>query len=343
MLGQILDIHFDPDSGTPYWLDVLQQKGLQRHDFQNIQDLHKLGSMDVEAMRSRKITDFIPRVLHDRMGEMFLAETGGTTGAPCRRVYLPKEFHNAFVAPWLQAVDHFHFPKNQSWLFVGPSGPHIIAQAARALAQSTGSLEPFAIDCDVRWIKQQQPDSMGHMLYMDHLLHQALNILNQQEITVLFTTPPLLLALAEQMTEKQCQQIAGIHTGGMAQTRETSRQLATLFPSAVILPGYGNSLFGVAFEKEQVGDEPSVFFVHDPSLHLQLIPIPATEQEAPRLTETVAEGERGRVLFHRFDSSFLLLNMLERDTAVLVIQDGEQGLKDIEGLSYQQKKSGGVY
>ncbi|AGF77432.1 hypothetical protein UWK_00858 [Desulfocapsa sulfexigens DSM 10523] len=343
MFEQILDIHFDSDTGTPYWLDALKRKDLQRRDFQEINDLQLLGPMDVEAMRSRPITDFVPRSLHGCMAEMILAETGGTTGNPCRRVYLPEEFHAAFVAPWLQAVRRFHFPTHQKWLFVGPSGPHVIAQAARAFARATDSLEPFSIDCDVRWVKQQQPNSMGHMLYMDHLSSQALNIINQQEITVLFTTPPLLLVLAKQMTEKQRLQITGIHTGGMAQDSETSQQLARLFPAAVILPGYGNSLFGVTFESEQIMGEPSVFFVHDPSLHLHLLPLPKDKHEPPRLADTVPEGQRGRIMFHRFDRSFLLLNMLERDTAVRVMRDGEQGISNIEGLSFHQKKSGGVY
>ena len=343
MFDHILDLHFDPDSGSSYWLDILNKTGLNRHDFHAIEDLYLLGPMDVSELRSRPITDFIPASLHHRMGEMILAETGGTTGDPCRRVYLPEEFQAAFVSPWLQAADHFHFPRKQNWLFIGPSGPHIIAQAARFFARATESLEPFSIDCDVRWIKQQQPESMGHMLYMDHLLGQAMNIISQQEISVLFTTPPLLLGLAERMTKEHRQLITGIHTGGMAQDPETSRQLATLFPSAVILPGYGNSLFGVAFEKKRFADEPSVFFVHDPALHLQLIPLPRNDQEAPRLQETVGEDERGRVMFHRLDKSFLLLNMLERDTAIQVVKDGKQGIAKIEGFHFQQKNSGRVY
>ena len=343
MFETVLDLHFDPDNGTPYWLDLLKNTGLNRHDFRTVSDLHLLGPMNVEALRSRPVTDFIPVSLLPRMKEMILAETGGTTGDPCRRVYLPEEFHASFVAPWLEAVNIFHFPANQRWLFIGPSGPHIIAQSARAFARVTGSLEPFSIDCDTRWIKQQQLDSMGHMLYMDHLLNQTMNIINQQEITVLFTTPPLLLALAERMTTEQRIQITGIHTGGMAQDTETSRKLADLFPSAVILPGYGNSLFGVAFEKEQAPNQPSLFFVHDPALHLHLIPLQENENEKPSLTETVAEGERGRVMFHRFDKSFLLINMLERDTAIRIMSNGRQGLAEIEGLSFQQKQNGGVY
>ncbi len=48
-------------------------------------------------------------------------------------------------------------------------------------------------------------------------------------------------------------------------------------------------------------------------------------------------------MFHRFDKSFLIVNMLERDTAIRVIEDKKQGMTSIENLSFQQKKSGGVY
>ena len=342
MLEFVLDLHFDRQDGSRYWLDVLKRKGLQRSDIHR-DNLHILGIMDVEALRTRPITDFIPRSLHDKMAEMLLAETGGTTGSPCRRVYLPKEFHSAFIQPWLNAIRRFNFPTTgEQWLFVGPSGPHIIGQAAHKFARAAGCLEPFSVDCDVRWIKQQQPNSMGFTLYMDHVIQQALNIISHQDISVLFTTPPLLLALAEKMNQKQRQQIHGIHTGGMAQDPETTKALARLFANAVIIPGFGNSLFGVCFEQSQ-NTSSSIFFANDPALHLQLIPIPEEDTEPPSLTQTIAEKKRGRLLFHRFDQSFLLINMLERDTAIHIVQDGKLGLMDIEGFSVNQKSSHGVY
>ncbi len=184
---------------------------------------------------------------------------------------------------------------------------------------------------------------MGHLLYMEHLFNQAVNIIKQQDITVLFTTPPLLLGLAGKMSSAQREQILGIHTGGMAQDVETSKQLSELFPQAVIIPGYGNSLFGVAFEKEQTAGVSSRFFVSDPALSLHLIPPPRKESVEARLTETVAVGERGRVMFHRFDRSFLLINMLERDTALRELVDGEQYFSHIEEFSFQKNSSTGVY
>lgn len=343
MYSRILDLHFDPHCGSPYWLDVLHRNGLYRSDFKTIADLVRLGPMNVEALRNRPITDFIPRSLLHRLPEMLLSETGGNTGDPCRRVYLAEEFTSAFVAPWLAAVDLFKFPGQAGWLFVGPSGPHIIAQAARAFARATGSLEPFSIDCDVRWIRQQKPDSLGYTLYMEHLLAQAENIISRQEITVLFTTPPLLLTLAARMSEKQRRKITGIHTGGMAQSAQTTRKLNEFFPNAVILPGYGNSLFGVTFERNQIKDQPSVYYVHDPALHLQLIPLPEHADDPPRLSETVSPNQRGRILFHRFDESFLIINMLERDTAVKIMKNGQEGFGAIEGLTFSTKNEGEVY
>ncbi len=343
MFEAILDLHFNKDTGTPYWLDVLKKKGLNRSDFQKIADFAQLGAMDVEQLRKRPLRDFIPVSLLPRLQEMILSETGGTTGDPCRRVFLPEEFKSAFVDPWREAAARFNFPRKGNWLFIGPSGPHIIAQAARAFARECDCLEPFSVDCDVRWIKQQQTGSMGHLLYLDHLFDQAMNIIRQQDITVLFTTPPLLLGLAGIMSSTQREQIKGIHTGGMAQDAETSRQLGELFPQAVIIPGYGNSLFGVTFEKEQKPGLSSRFFVFDSALSLHIIPLPKEGNEKPRLAEAVTAGQRGRVMFHRFDKSFLLINMLERDTALRELVDGEQCFSYIEGLSFQKRSSTGVY
>ena len=83
------------------------------------------------------------------------------------------------------------------------------------MARSLESLEPFSVDCDVRWIKRQAKGSMGFTLYMEHVLAQAMNIIGHQHIDTLFTTPPLLVALAGLMRAEDRQRIQGIHTGGI--------------------------------------------------------------------------------------------------------------------------------
>ncbi|WP_319585956.1 hypothetical protein [uncultured Desulfobulbus sp.] len=352
-ITNILALHFHPEQGSPFWLERQQQLDFNvREEIRSRQDFHRLGPMDIKALRTRPITDFIPQVLHRDLSTFLLSETGGTTGDPCRRVFSPQEFHDAFIAPWLKAVAEHNFPWGGRWLFVGPGGPHIIDRSARAMARSLGSLEPFTVDCDVRWIKRQAKGSMGLKLYMDHVLAQATNIISQQAISTLFTTPPLLVALAEVMRPDQKEQILGIHTGGMNLEPQTALDLQGHFPHAVILPGYGNSLFGVTFPQIRSGKaneaeaergmaeipermQDDVFQVQDPALWLQLAPIPENELVAQDLITSVAPGQRGRVILHRLDPSFLILNLAERDTAVAVAcANGETGLARIAPLQF---------
>ena len=344
LIQKVLAIHFDPEHGTPYWLE--QQEKLHLDVCRKIRtcdDLHLLGVMDIHQVRTRPITDFIPASLIHRLPEMVLSETGGTTGPPCRRVFTPEEFDQAFVVPWLRAVKLRRFPMRGRWLFVGPGGPHVIAQAARKMARATGSLEPFSVDCDVRWIRRQEKKSMGFTLYLDHVLSQAMNIIACQQINVLFTTPVLLKALARQMNRQQRQRIHGIHTGGMAQDSSLTMELRAAFPKAVILPGYGNSLFGVTFELEEpAADKESVFSVDDPALWLQLTTI--KEDGSVDLDTCLGPDVKGRVILHRFDPSFLLINFVERDCACYVAGSGGRKLYNVQSLERPtHKQSTTVY
>ena len=351
-IAKILAVHFDPDSGTPFWLDRQRALGIDVcREIRCPEAFHLLGPMDVTALRTRPITDFVPQSLHHNLATFLLSETGGTTGDPCRRVFSPKEFESAFITPWLKAVDECGFPRKGRWLFVGPGGPHIIDRSARYMARSLGSLEPFTVDCDVRWIKSQGKDSLGFKLYMEHVLTQAVNIVGHQQIDTLFTTPPLLAALARRMRKEERSRILGIHTGGMHLDPQTASELQSQFPHAVILPGYGNSLFGVTFpvwwpiqrsdRSRKTFSLPdrlereSVFQVQDPALWLQLAPMPGDDQMPQDLQTCVPPGQRGRVIVHRLDASFLLLNLCERDTAIAVTcPDGGTGLASIESLVF---------
>ncbi len=319
LIAEIIAIHFDPRAGSPYWLEQEKKRGLEaRKEITCCEAFHLFGPMDTEALRTRPLLDFIPRRFHDELPSMILAESGGTTGTPIRRVYRPAEFGAAFVDSWERAATLRDFPRGGNWLFVGPSGPHVIGQSARAMARSLGSLEPFSVDCDVRWIKRQGAGSLGFTLYLDHVLDQTMNVIRTQQIEVLFITPPLLIALAERMTAEERQRIRGIHLGGMALTvtdSETIRQ--RLFPQAVVLPGYGNSLVGVLFEHAPpLPGEPPTYVVDDPALWFQLVPWqPQAPEQNPDLAASLEPGQRGRVVVHRLDPSFLLLNLVERDTA----------------------------
>lgn len=68
---------------------------------------------------------------------------------------------------------------------------------------------------------------------------------------------------------------------------------------------------------------------------LQLAPIPDNERNSQDLTTCVTPGQRGRVILHRLDPSFLILNLPERDTAIAVVcTDGGIGLSRIAPLEF---------
>jgi len=348
LIEEIIAIHFDPRAGSAFWLEQEKKLGLDaRKEISSCEAFHLFGPMDTQALRTRPLLDFIPRQFHGELPGMILAESGGTTGAPIRRVYRPNEFSAAFVDSWKRAADGRNFPRNGNWLFVGPSGPHVIGQSARAMACSLGSLEPFSVDCDVRWIKRQAAGSLGFTLYLDHVLDQALNVIRTQNIEVLLITPPLLLALADRMTPEERKRIRGIHLAGMALSVVDSEAIRhQLFPQAVVLPGYGNSLLGVLFEQTPPAPgEPPTYVLDDPALWLQLVAFREDNPTAADLAATLKPGQRGRVVAHRLDASFLLLNMVERDTACYAVPtSGCRAVTAVEPIRpLVSTKSEGVY
>src|SRR6202030_1821910 len=90
--------------------------------------------------------------------------------------------------------------------------------------------------------------STARQRYLDHVTDQALAVLQREEIGVLFITPPALSALAARMSDRDRENIRGIHYGGISLTPEAVNDFRSMFPQAVHLAGYGNTLFGVVME-----------------------------------------------------------------------------------------------
>jgi thienamycin biosynthesis protein ThnN len=316
-LHEVLALHFDERHGAPFWLARKRELGFDpRREIGSIAELPKLGPFQRRWQAERPLSDFVPRTLwRDLAPELVVAETGGTSGSPVRTVYSPGEFVDAFGIPFTAVGDRVGFPRGGAWLFVGPSGPHVIGQAARLLARMHDAHEPFAVDLDPRFARALEPDSIGARLYREHVVAQALDLLAREPIDVLFTTPPLVLAIADALPEARRGAIRGIHLGGMAIDETLSRETRRRFPNAVVLPAYGNSLFGIV---------PAVEL--DPQ-HLDYAPLSGrvildvvVEDGARdgRSWRRASPGETGRVSFSRLDRTTFLPNVLERDLATCV-------------------------
>lgn len=302
-LDSVVQTHFDPKWGSPFWTQRAKKWGKDpRTEVNSLADIGLLGTVPREALANSPIRDFIPKQFHDDLTKFITAETGGAAGPPARTAYSQEEFHEAFVTPFLSAAAHVHFPRDEQWLYIGPSGPHIIGKAARACAVAMGSIDPFSVDFDPRWIQKLVAGSMAHNRYVDHVLAQAEATVDSQDIGVLFATPPVLTTLGQRLSASCRERIRGIHLGGMAASDDFWAHLTSdWFPNAVALSGYGNSLAGMCPQLELLEGRKPVYYAHGDRLVLQI--------------HKPDETGRGAVMFHRLDRSCLLPNMVERDFA----------------------------
>ena len=314
-LAHVVRIHFDKDNGTPYWLDKQKELGVNMsQSIRRIEDLSILGPMDEEAFATRPIEDFIPRLFQQER-DYVLAETAGTLGRPKFAIHRADEFQLAFVTPFVKAAKRFSFPSNCHWLFVGPTGPHVIGRATRACAKELEAGDVFTVDFDPRWAKKLPSGSFAAQRYLEHIQAQALHVLEVQDIGVLFSTPAVLSGLAEKVSELKHLAIKGIHLGGMSADTEFMNKLSEFFPNAVVLSGYGNTLFGMmpqlSYDKEMGFD----YFPYEHRLIVKVVP-QARGNEGADISSCVEYGERGQLVIHRLDEMQFIANLVDRDTAI---------------------------
>ncbi|MBN2591482.1 MAG: hypothetical protein JXA96_16570 [Sedimentisphaerales bacterium] len=316
-LRHIINIHFDSQNGSPYWLEKERLLGLNvRKEIQTIKDLPVLGVMDEQALMHRPIEDFIPRLFRD-CKDYIIAETAGTSGHPKTAIHRNDEFYAAFVEPFIEATKICNFPTEGHWLFIGPTGPHIIGQAAKACALALGCGDIFRVDFDPRWAKTLVPGSFAAMRYLEHIERQSLAILEVQNISVIFSTPAVLESLSEKLSSEQKQNISGLHLGGMAASNEFMKKMSKEFPEAVILSGFGNTLFGMM---PHLNYNSETGFDYFPLGNRLIVQIFENSEDKFKLNpvKLVDYNQRGRIVMSRLDEFQFIANMVERDTAIRI-------------------------
>ena len=308
--------HLHPQHGSPYWWRRQERLRIDVTDrVRSVRDLPLLGLTRPSDLLVESVWDFLPRRLWNARRGCVIGESGGTSGRPTSAVFLRADFHAAFVTPFVWAAQQAGFPVGREWLWVGPTGPHIIGKVVRSLAQSTGSPDPWSVDFDPRWVKKLVPGSFAARRYLAHVVDQAVDILQREHPEVLFTTPPVLEALASRLDDDARSRFLGVHYGGMAITAEQINRFRELYPNAVHLSGYGNSMCGVAME---LHDEPRTstdYYPRGTRLIYDVVQLAADDTS----WKSVEPGERGQVLFHRLDDSTFLPNVTERDEATLIL------------------------
>jgi hypothetical protein len=331
---EIVGWHFDPATGSPFWLDYARRLDFDpRREIGGYDDLRLFGHFQDEWLRGGPIRRWVPRALADRPIAVF--ETGGSTGVPKSRINVED-----FRIDYEQLSDHLPeegFPRGADWLMLGPTGPRRLRLAIEHLAQHRGGI-CFLVDLDPRWVNQLIRDGRPQELeaYKRHVVEQGLQLLRAHaSIRCLFTTPKLLAALAERVALPRLG-IRGVFCGGTEMSPQFHRfACEELIPGATFYPVYGNTLMGLACPglpaaagpagQEVAGEAAAelagqaaageaagrwaiTYYAPQPRAVLELVD-PADPERR------VDYGETGRVMLTTLTREFFMPRFLERDEA----------------------------
>ncbi len=313
---EVVAWHFNPETGTPFWLERAKTLGFDpRKDVRTFDDLKKFGLFEDEWLRGGPVRRWVPKALQDR--PIYVFETGGTTGLPKSRVNI-EDFRTDYEL-FSKTLPDEYFPKGANWLMLGPSGPRRLRLAVEHLCHYRGGI-CFCVDLDPRWVvKVIKKGWMEHLqAYQEHVIDQALTILSDEakhDVKCMFTTPKLLQALATALEKRGSSiretGITGIFSGGTEFTPQFTRfAVEELLDNGAVYmtPTYGNTLMGLAASKPvSAADGYKIsYYAPQPRAVLQVVDFDDPDK-------LVDYGQTGRVMLTTLTKEFFMPRFLERD------------------------------
>ncbi len=307
---EIVRWHFSPETGTPYWIDWAAKAGFDPlAEVQSFADVGRFPHFDGELLRGEPHERWVPKAYAGRPFMIF--ETGGTTGMPKQR--LNWEDYKRDYEDFSSSLDDAAFPPGGYWLMIGPTGPRRLRLAIEHLAQHRGS-SCYFVDLDPRWVKKliKAKNFDQAKAYMAHVIDQAVAILENRKVDVLFTTPKLLEALSERISIPGAG-IKGVFCGGTEMSPQNTRFLIeeVLEDEVTFVPTYGNTLMGLAAHKPTLREDnySITYYAPQPRAVLRVVD--------PENTDRVVDyGEWGRVELTTLTHEFFMPRFLERDEAI---------------------------
>lgn len=308
---EIVAWHFDPETGSPFWLNFAKDLGWDpRDEVTCYADLDKFPEFEDEWLRGGPVRKWVPKAYADSPISIF--ETGGSTGVPKSRINID-DFRTDYEM-FSDTLSDEAFPRGADWLMLGPSGPRRLRLAVEHLCQHRGGI-CFHVDMDPRWvvklIKAGKMDEMA--AYRDHVVNQGLTLLRAHEgIQCLFTTPKLLDAISDRVSLAQMG-IKGVFCGGTQLTAQFNRYAREelLEGKVEFVPTYGNTLMGLACHKPfDPADEYSITY-HPPCPRAMIEVVDFDDYK-----KSVGYGEVGRVRLTTLTKEFFVPRFMERDEAI---------------------------
>lgn len=310
---EIVEWHFNPESGCPFWLEFASKLGWDpRREINSFDDLRKFPPFEDEWLRGGPVRRWLPKGLEGKA--IFTFETGGTTGVPKSRLQI-EDFRTDYEM-FSETLPEEFFPRGANWLMLGPSGPRRLRLAVEHLCQYRGGI-CFSVDLDPRWviklIKWGESEALDQ--YKAHVIDQAITVLGAgHDIRCMFTTPKLLEALAEELetrgTTIKASGITGIFAGGTEFTPQYTRfAMEELLGKGVYLtPTYGNTLMGLACSKPVTAEDGYKIAYYAPQPRAVIEVVSFDDRDL-----VVDYGESGRVRLTTLTRETFIPGFLERD------------------------------
>ena len=309
-VNEMVQWHFSEETGSPFWLEWKKEAGWDPiKKIKSFEDMMLFDHFQDDVLRDTQPEKFVPEAFSGRPFNVF--ETGGTTGMPKQRIGWED-----YKVDYSEFSDHYSeefFPKGDSWLMVGPTGPRRLRLAVEHLANVRGSACYF-VDLDPRWVKRLISEGHFDMArkYQEHVVDQAITILKGRKIASMFTTPKLLESIAERVSIPRMG-IKGVFVGGTTMTPQYVRFLIeeVLEGQVHFAPTYGNTLMGLAISRKlKPEDHYSLsYYAPQPRAILRIVNPENTQ-------ETVEYGQYGRVELTTLTKEFFMPRFLERDEAI---------------------------
>ena len=168
-----------------------------------------------------------------------------------------------------------------------------------------------AIDIDPRWVKKiAARNAAGEVAaYVDHVLEQAVHVLQTQNVANLHATPPLLEAIArnDDLVDMVNAKIRYLLLSGAHVDADTLDLLRDIFPDTTITMAFGSTMILSQAVTRIDGDA----FVFDPRT-----PYVVFRVVDPDTGEQVPHGQLGQVVMNHISKGMFLPNNLERDMAI---------------------------
>lgn len=298
--------HFDPVTGSPYWLDRAAGLSFDPRDITRYEELPAFGLFPLSELRTLDPADLVPLDLPRPLpGRIW--ESDDTTGDPCRFYYSePMLEHCLAWRRWADERDGFERGKN--WLLATPTGPHITNHWARGLTEFHDA-RVYGIDVDLRWVNRQlRAGQMREaMQYTEHVIDQIAAILTTQPVDYICTTPALLRSLSRREPGLVAQ-LKGARLGGTHVTPEMWRVLTKALNGGLLSIDYGGT-FGNAPARSVLEEGEFITYIpHYPHVTMAVV-------DTGDWTRVVGHGEDGRVRLTVMHEHLFLPNIAERDLA----------------------------